>query len=249
MRSLCLTFIVIIAGAGFCRAADGPEPLTPARIIAHADRARGNVKGVIWSAEIQSIENGRRSQRSLVIKNRGTNALAEITGPAKFKGQKLLMLDRNMWFIKPGLRKPVPISPRQKLMGSASNGDIASTNYAQDYEATPAGEDVVNDEVCYLFNLSAINPKATYDRIRYWISKERLLGVKAEFYTVSGKLLKTATFKYDNQLQNNRENDPFISEMIIYDGVIKEDVTTLRYGSVLLKTIPDSDFNLNLLLR
>ena len=106
------------------------------------------------------------------------------------------MLDRNMWFAKPGLSKAVPISPRQKLLGGAANGDIASTNYAGDYKIVQTSEDTFNNEPCYLLDLSAVDKKATYDRIKYWISKERLVGVKAEFYTVSGKLFKTATFEY-----------------------------------------------------
>ena len=46
----------------------------------------------------------------------------------------MLFNDRTIWFIKPGLRKPVSISARQRLVGDAANGDIATTNYARDYD-------------------------------------------------------------------------------------------------------------------
>ena len=108
-----------------------------------------------WEIDLTSIENGRTQNRTLNVKARDFNSIAEFLEPPKVKGRKLLMIDRNMWFVKPGLRKPVPISPRQKLMGGAANGDIASTNYAGDYEARSVSEADVDGEPCYLFDLAA----------------------------------------------------------------------------------------------
>ena len=86
-------------------------------------------------------------------------------------------------------------------MGDAANGDIASTNYADDYIGTLSGEEPVKGEACHVLDLKAASKNVTYDRIRYWVSKERLVGVKAEFYTLSGKLFKTAEFRYDNRVR------------------------------------------------
>ncbi|MFC1532616.1 outer membrane lipoprotein-sorting protein [Thermodesulfobacteriota bacterium] len=223
--------------------------MTPKEILASSDMARGNVGGIEWNIDIESIEKGRKQNRIIKVKARGHNSLAEFISPPKVKGRKLLMMDRNMWFIKPGLKKPVPISPRQKLMGGAANGDIASTNYAGDYEPASVLEDTVNGEPCYLLDLKATNKKATYDRIMYWVSKKRLIGVKAYFYTISGKRFKSATLKYDNSIMVNDNIRPFVSKMIITDAVIKENITTMSYGKVTIKKIPDSTFNLNLLMR
>ncbi len=223
--------------------------MAPAEILSSADRARGNLKGIEWEIKIESIERGRTQNRTLRIKARDNNSLAEFRSPPKVKGRKLLMLDRNMWFIKPGLRKPVPISPRQKLMGGASNGDIASTNYAGDYEPISVSDDTVEGEPCYLLDLKATNKKATYDRIRYWVSKERLVGVKSEFFTVSGKRFKSAIFEYENSIMIKGTSRLFVSKMVITDAVIKANITTMTYHKVRLKKIPDSAFSLNLLLR
>jgi hypothetical protein len=224
------------------------EP-TPQEILAHADRARGNVHGIEWIIHMESIEGKRRNESDLKVKARGDNSLAEYIAPPKSKGQKILMVDRNMWFTKPGLSKPVPISPRQKLMGGAANGDIASTNYAGDYEAASVSEETVNEEPCYVLDLKAVNKNTTYDHIRYWVSKERMVGVKADFFTISGKLFKSAVFKYDNTIMSDGNPIPFVSEMVITDTVMKDHVTTLTYGKVTLEEIPDSTFNLNLLRR
>ena len=223
--------------------------MTPQEILARADQARGNVEGIEWKVKINSIENGRKRSQTIRLKVRSFNVLAESLSPPKVKGRKILMIDRNMWFIQPGLRKPVPISPRQKLQGGASNGDIASTNYAEDYEAVSLSEDSVDGEPCTLFDLKATSKKATYDRIKYWISKERFVGVQAEFFTVFGKVLKSATFEYENSLKIRGALRPFISKMVITDAVVKENITTMTYSKPKLKRIPDSAFNLNLLVR
>lgn len=223
--------------------------MSPQEILAKADEARGNAEGIEWEIRIESIEGGREQQRTIRVTARSFNSLAEFLAPANVRGQKLLMQDRNMWFAKPGLSKAVPISPRQKLMGGAANGDIASTNYAGDYKVAQASEETVAGERCHLFDLSAVDKKATYDRIKYWISKERLVGVKAEFYTVSGKMFKTAAFEYGNSLTIDGRPRPFISKMVITSAILKEDVTTMHYRKASIKKVPDSVFNLNLLTK
>jgi len=249
MKKLKIVLIAAsLALAGFISQPVFAE-LTPQEVLAKADRARGNLAGIQWKIKLDSKENGRTQKRMLRLNARDVNSLAEFTAPAKVKGRKLLMHDRNMWFIKPGLKKPVPISPRQKLMGGASNGDIASTNYAGDYEVVAAVEEEFNGEACYLFDLMAIDKKVTYDKIRYWVSKERLVGVKAAFYTVSGKMFKSAIFEYDNRIQVEGKEYPFVSKMEITDALIKQNVTTMYYSNVKLKTISDATFNLNLLVR
>jgi hypothetical protein len=248
-RIFFILTVLFLAAGTVSAAATGGDAVNIKAIIARADLARGNIDGILWTTDIQSTENGRHQRREIRIKNRGVNTLAIFLAPAKVRDQMLLMLDRNMWFIKPGLRKPVPISARQKLMGGASNGDIASTNYAHDYRAVLAGEQAVAGEMCYLLDLTAVNPKATYDRIRYWISKPRSLGMKAEFYTVSGKLLKTAYFKYDNQVETGGAEHAFMSQMTITDAVIKDNVTVMTYRDIKPQAIPDSAFNLNLLVH
>jgi hypothetical protein len=214
--------------------------LTPKEILHRADEARGNLEGVKWRVYIHSIENERQQERKLNVQARGYDFLGSLISPPKVKGQKLLMIDHNMWFAKPGLRKSVPVSPRQKMVGGASYGDIAATNYADDYEAAPLDDEVVKDELCYVFDLKAIHKKSTYDRIKYWVSKKRLVGVKAEFFTVSGKMFKIARFEYENIVKLRNEPRPFISKMVITDALINSNVTTLNFSEPILVKVPDS---------
>ncbi|HON60069.1 MAG TPA: outer membrane lipoprotein-sorting protein [Smithella sp.] len=223
--------------------------LSALEMLRKADEARGNTDGIQWDVSMHSVENGREQYRKLRVVAKGYDSLIETLAPANVKGQKLLMQDRNMWFAKPGLSKPVPISPRQKLMGTASNGDVAATNYAGDYKivATEAGQYLNED--CVIMDLQAVDNRATYDRIRYWVSKKRIVGVKAEFYTVSGKLFKTAAFEYDNSVLINGQPREFISKMTIKSAVMQNDVTVIEYSRPVLKKVSDGIFNLNLLAK
>jgi hypothetical protein len=221
--------------------------LTAQEILKKADEARGgNLGGLEWEMIIDTVEKGRPQQRTLQVTLRGYDAAIEFLTPPNAKGMKFLIVDRNMWFMKPGLSMPVSISARQKLAGGAAGGDIAATNYGADYQVTNESIEVFNGEPCYLYDLSAIEKKVTYDRIKYWVSKERLVGLKAEFYTVSGKLFKTALFEYENRLLIQGQNRAFISKMTLFSALVKGDVTIMTYRKPVLKKVPDSMFHLNL---
>lgn len=245
--------IVILFLVGCCVAIALPvdaQERSVTDILRSSDRARGNLDGIVWNITITTTEEGATEARGMIVKVKKNNTLARFTSPVNMNDRMVLMVDRNMWFIRSGLKKPVSLSPRQKLLGDAANGDIASTNYVDDYHGVLLGEETVQGEPCYVLDLKAANKNVTYDRIKYWVSKERLVGVQAEFYTISGKLFKTAGFKYNNRISiNGQEEIPFVSELIIRDAIQKDRVTTMTYGHIKVEPIPDSTFNLNLLVR
>jgi hypothetical protein len=241
-----IAVVVLMLSLGAVQA----EERSVKEILQHADRARGNLEGIIWNISITTNEEGKAETRGLLVKVKGDNTLARYTSPPAYNDRMVLMVDRNMWFIRSGLKKPVSISPRQKLMGDAANGDIASTNYASDYAGVLTGEEQVRGEACHVLDLKAAGKNVTYDRIRYWVSKERLVGVKAEFFTLSGKLFKTAEFRYDNRVRTREGGEiPFVSKLVIHDAIQQDRVTTLTYSNIKVEQIPDSTFNLNVLVR
>lgn len=218
-------------------------------LLAESDLSRGNSSGLEWDIDVESRTEGDTEANRLTVLVKGTHCLAEYQSPANVKGRKLLMKDRNMWFIKPGLSKPVPISPRQKLLGGASNGDIASTNYAGDYTIEHFTGEVLDGEPCMVYDLKAKNKNLTYDRIRYWVSQRTKTGVKAEFFTLSGKLFKTAVFEYDHKISLNGRERPFVSKMTITGAVVETEKTVMAYSRIRLRDISPSAFNLDLLVR
>lgn len=215
------------------------------QLLEDADRARGGgLPGIVWTIHLTPRESDKtlESQR-LEVRATDDASVAETLEPARFRGAKIVQVGRNMWLTKTGLSKPVPVSPRQRMTGQAANGDIAATNYAKDYSATLEGEEVLDGEPCYLLDLRARHKRTTYDRVRYWVSKTRGVAARAEFYSLSGKLLKTAQFEYGNDIRHDGRRIPFISRMVIRDALIDAE-TEMRYTTVKVRKVTAAEFDL-----
>ncbi|WP_202984866.1 outer membrane lipoprotein-sorting protein [Paraburkholderia sp. SG-MS1] len=235
----------------FAVGASAAQELDAGQIVAASDRARGGgLNGVQWTIDITGQDSGGPiDRRTYMVRASGEDSLAQATYPPREAGSRLLQNGRSMWFGKATLTKPVSISTRQKMVGPASNGDIASTNYAKDYDATMLRTEQVNGEDAYVLNLLAKNKFVTYDRIVYYVSVAHLVPLKAEFYTVSGKLFKTAVFEMNNRLDIDGKVQPFVSKMSIQDTIEKSNFSLLQYSEVRTKEFGADTFNLGSLNR
>lgn len=224
--------------------------MNAADLLKRADQARGGVaQGLAWKVKVSSVENGSTTENSYDVKVKGVDVLARCTAPARQKGETFLFNDRNLWIHKLGMRKPVSISPRQRLVGQAANGDIAITNYARDYDGTIVGEESVDGVPSYRLKLQARSKSVTYDQITYWISKDRMLGLRAEFLTQEGQVFKRANFEYKNSIAVGAKQIPFVSRMVIVDAAYPTHQTTLIYDHPQAEPIDESIFNVNNLSR
>ncbi len=222
---------------------------TPESVLARSDVSRGGgLPGIRWEARLIAVENDSERVQELVVEARDRDSLVTFQAPARVRDQRLLMRGRNLWFVRPDVRRPVPISPRQRLVGDAATGDVASTNYAADYEAREMRVAPCGEETCYVLDLHAASGDVTYAQIRYWVSQTREVGVKAEFFTVSGRHFRTAEFEYDNRVQYDGEEMPFVSRMVIRDEVGTGE-TILEYSNVEAVDIPVRRFDPQYLVR
>ncbi len=239
-----LAGLLLLPTMAFCEP-DAPPSPDAQTILQQSDHARGGgLPGIVWEVRLISREGDQYSEEQrLAVRAVDEASVAETIEPARFRGTKLLQVGRNMWLTKPGLSKPIPISPRQRMTGEAANGDIAATNYAADYVATLNGDAVIDGTPCFVLDLQARHGRATYDRVRYWVAKEREVAVQAEFYSLSGKLLKTAHFEYDQTIRYEGKQIPFVSRMVIRDALTDAD-TDMHYGAVEVRAISPSEFEL-----
>jgi len=245
MKNILFTWALLTGISNFASATGSVEQL-----LKESDRARGGVGGgITWEAKITTHEDGETSERTFAIKAKSNNAHVEALTPARNKGEVYLFNDRNMWFFKPSLRKPVSISARQKLTGQAANGDIASTNYARDYTPTQSGEEKIEGQDTVVLMLKAKSKDVTYDQIKYWISKKDNLALKAEFMTLQGAPFKVATFEYKNTLTSEGKTFPFVSKMSIQDAKFPDNNSIIEYSKPKTEKLSDSLFNVNNLSR
>jgi hypothetical protein len=164
--------------------------------------------------------------------------------PPRDLGKGVLMNGTTMWFYDPASRSSVRISPQQRLVGQASQGDVITVNLARDYTASlagPADGETLNDadrkpRECWRVELKPANDSAIYGRVEYWVEKGSYRPVKGKFYSDSGRLLKIAYYhRYQEQLGVLRP-----SEIILIDGVNTKLVTTINTYGHQRMDIPDS---------
>ena len=247
---MVLGFVYVGSGGGGAAAAYGAPSADVVSLLRDADRARGGVQqGLGWTVSIDSDDDGDATSTTYQVRTRGDNAYVEVTQPARSRGEVFLFNDRTIWFFKPTLRKPVAMSARQKLSGQAANGDIASTNYVRDYDASLLRKERVDGALCFVLDLKSKHDSTSYDRIRYWINEKRRLGIKAEFLSLEGKIIKKADFKYDQKVVIDGKSMDFVSEMKIVDALNAKNHSVMHYARPEIVKAPESLFNVNNLLR
>lgn len=219
-------------------------------LLKATDQGRGGFsQGIQWDAQIETFENDEQSKREFLVRVKQNDAYVEATAPAKNKNEVYLFNDRQMWFFKPSLKKPVSISARQKLSGQAANGDIASTHYARDYKATLEKTEVIKGEKFHVLFLKANSKNLTYDQIRYWVSDKTKLASKAEFLTLQGKAFKIGELEYKNRLTLNGKSIAFVSQLTITDAKFNKNKSIIKYSNPQIFDHADSLFNVNNLTR
>lgn len=144
--------------------------------------------------------------------------------------------------MKKGLRGPIPISGRQRLSGSASNADVATANYINDYQIEQVTEETLKDIPVWKFQLTAKSKLVTYSNITLYVVKDKNLAIKAEYYGKSGKLIKEGYFTYDNIIRYQGKSSPYLSNIEIKSALKKGDYTILEIVNPSFEEISSSKF-------
>src|SRR3954466_2310321 len=135
-----------------------------ASVLARADVFRNPIESFSIDVELTSFAAGGKTDTSRVrvYGKSSDRSVVEFTFPQTEKGKYLLMLRDAMWIYIPTASRPIRISPLQRLMGQASNGDVARTNFSIDYDATS----VTTEDEAWLLELQAKDPSIAYNRVR-----------------------------------------------------------------------------------
>lgn len=159
--------------------------------------------------------------------------------PAQDVGKLMLFQGKDLWFYDPNSRASFRLSPQQRLIGQAANGDVLAVRLTTDYQARLQGRQTITDadrspRECDHLLLQASTPEAVYARIEYWQDAATAQPVKAKFYGESGQLLKTAFYR--KPVMQLGELRP--SEVVIIDGLNAKLVTIMRYANYAYQDVP-----------
>lgn len=187
-----------------------------------------------------------KERRYTVFAQSDRKSLVLMQSPVE-KGQKVLMLADDFWLLMPNTQRPMRITPMQKLLGDASTGDIATMNWAGDYNGTVVGEEPCAPDAkatCLHLSLQASRKGVTYQRIELWIGKTRHEPVRAELFVQSDKLAKQARFVMDKPT-----NPTTVSEMVLVDQLSNKKETRIKYLARKDRTVPAEWLNPMFLAR
>ena len=170
--------------------------------------------------------------------------------PARDAGKLMLKNGNDLWFYDPGTKASVRLSPQQRLLGQASNGDVVTVNLAKDYRASLLAEESIQDgerntRKAYKLGLTATAADVSYSVIEMWVDVENSRPLKARFFAESGRLLKTAYYRrFQPQLGADRP-----TETVIIDGLDPQSVTVMRFTDFASRTMPMTWFHRDYLPR
>ncbi len=145
-----------------------------------------------FTVEIE-LKNEKASQLWRVTARENGDARVEGLSK-KEKGRAVLVLGDAMWLLLPGTKRPIKVTPQQRLLGPAAGGDIARTRFAEDYSVKGKLDDVLDGAPCWRLSLAAKRPATSFRTASLWVAKNGIRPIKAEFFLPSGKLAKTAIF-------------------------------------------------------
>lgn len=215
--------------------------ITADQIVKNADEARGPQGTYSCHVKVDDIEAGTVSSETTykVYSKNVDLTLIDTIAPPRLLGRKLLMRDNDLWLYLPTVKRPTRVSFQQRLTGEVSNGDIARTNFAKDYDAKLVGTETMKGKVCYKLSLTAKRKEVTYRSIMYWVDKSNFRPIKVDFYALSGKLLKSGEYSSPKPVLGKIR----MTEMIITDALRATRQSHLLYSDYKVEKLDDSFFN------
>ena len=202
--------------------------------------------GMQWTVNAGSQSPKEDANATLIVRTQGGKAAAEVVEPSTSAGKKYLLTGGQMYFYRPGTKRAVLVPRRQQVAGDAAIGDIASISFLQEYSPESATKATLKGESCTQFELNA-RPGATasYDKILLWVSNSDRVSRKAEFYTRTGKLIRTATFQHNASITIGGKEVPFLSKVEVVEMLGTPKTTVLSFRDYKTKNFPAETFEVD----
>jgi len=212
----------------------------PHEILAKVDELRNPLQSFAVDVELTSYIKDQGTVSRFKVYGKGSDrSLVEFQYPKSEQGKYLLMTRDAMWMFMPETTRPIRISPLQRLAGQASNGDVARTNFTIDYTPKSAAEEDLDGRQAYVLDLAAKDAGVAYDHVRLWVDRANYQPIRADFYVVSGKLIKRAFYR-DFAMVNGRRT---LTRIEIDDLLRPGYRTVMTYANLAAKDNPEKMFN------
>jgi outer membrane lipoprotein-sorting protein len=216
-------------------------------IVEKADLVRFPAEGFQVDIAISTTTPGQpaEARQYRVLSKGNENTIVMVTEPAADRGQIILMKGRDLWVFLPNVSQPVRLSLSQRLTGQVANGDLARANFAGDYTPKLLRTEKVDGEDHFVLELTAVDRTVAYHRVLYWVKQKNFFPHRAEFYSLSERLLKTCRYENFQSMQGRLRP----TRLVMQDALRKGEESVLDYSGMVLKDLPDKIFTRDYLKR
>lgn len=216
-------------------------------ILEKADQVRFPAQGfeVLVTIATNTSDGSMESRKYRVLSKGNENTIVMTTEPASERGQVMLMKGRDLWIFLPTISQPVRLGLAQRLTGQVANGDLARANFAGDYRPKLLRTEKIDGESVYVLELTAVDRGVTYHRVLYWVRQSNYWPQKAEFYSLSGRLLKTCLYENFRPLGGRARP----TRLVMQDALRSGEASVLEYADMRVRDLPDKMFTKDYLKR
>ncbi|WLI78610.1 outer membrane lipoprotein-sorting protein [Kosakonia sp. H02] len=165
-------------------------------------------------------------------------SLVRFIYPPRDKGKIMLSDWYQLWFYSPELRRPMPVSREQRLIGQISNSDVIVTNFEYSYNAILLDDVSCNGKKCFQLSLDRRSNDVIYPKIIYQVEKNTYHPYQASYYAQDGKLLKDVLYQDYRQVLGKERP----MKIIVKDARHGKKITVMEYSDVRLESLPESFF-------
>jgi outer membrane lipoprotein-sorting protein len=152
--------------------------------------------------------------------------------------------EKDVWFFDPKAKHPTRVSSHH-FKGKFFVSDALSTSFNAEYESELDGEETIpdaghHDVACLRLKMKKRDKAAmTPDIIEYWVDKKLLQPIRGEFFTASGKLLRTSYYAaYAKVLGETRP-----TRVLVVSNTEKGVVTDIKFSDFAAHEWPAAMFS------
>lgn len=241
MKRIFTIYISLCASVAIAAEPDAQKLIRTAESIRTVETAELQV-------QLQTVDSGKVTTDYLmnILRSTGKRAHVEFVSPDEERGRKMLVVQDKYWARFPDSKKVHSISRKEMIGNSVFQlVDLFQIDADKDFEAKLNGETKVGPNDCYRIHLTARSDEAPYASIDYYIVKKDNFPIRAQFFSISGKLIKTLEVNEKKMMGGMVRPSKFT----MVDEVTKGRASVWYTKTLEQKRVPDTVFTVDFLAR
>ncbi len=236
--------MILLSSAAFGQAPNWPE------ILGQIDR-EASFNDVDFSGKYTVVSSKPGEENDVVVaqifrRDVDDKMVILISQPSTQRGQGYLQIGDNLWFYDPESREFAFSSFKDSFQDSdAQNADFTKSSLRGDYSVTTWEEGKLGRFDVWIVTLDAKTNTVPVPRRKFWIRRDNKLILKAEDYSLSGRLLRTSLFPSYQSISGRYVPSRFVIE----DNLRIGEKTQISIEEVSLRPLPDNVFRKEYLER